>query len=89
MTTQDLDNIYAAMLPPDVQRSLYARWDALSDEQRIALRHMDPAMIKPILGAAIAAEVGQHAIVPITNIVERAASLARNSRAYVQKLIWQ
>lgn len=91
MTTQQIDTIYAT-LPQEVQRSLYAKWDALSDEQRIALKQLDPSAIKSLLGTAVLAEIGQRAsdmIATAGKMAQEGASLAEQSRAYVQKLLWR
>ena len=95
-TTEQLDGIFST-LPPDVQKSLYAKWDALTDEQRIALKHMDPSTMKALLGEAFQAELA--VIMPDTKpiktaieqgktAVEEGMSLAEKSRAFVQKLLY-
>ncbi len=88
-STDQLDSLYAT-LPPDVQQSLYQKWNALSDEQRIALKHMDPSMMKALLSSAFHAEVA--AIVPDTRpikaAIEKSADWAEKGRAYVQKLLY-
>jgi len=88
-TTQQLDSIFST-LPPDVQRNLYAKWDALSDEQRIALKRMDPDLIKSLVGPFFLTEatygVTQGAA-PVLRVLDKGRVLAEESRAYVQGLL--
>ncbi len=86
-TTEQLDGAYAT-LPPEVQQTLYQKWNALSDEQRIALKQMNPAMIKALLSGVFRAEIAEHGpdMTPVKKVIEKSEDWAEKGRAYVQKL---
>jgi hypothetical protein len=89
MSTDQLNAIYAT-LPEHVQTSLYAQWNALSDEQRIGLRQMNPETIKIMLRDAVQAEIVEDvhkAMAPVEKAVEQGRSLAKLGREYLQRVI--
>ncbi len=45
MTPEQIQNSFNG-LPPEVQAQLRQKWDSLSDEQKAALKKMDPAALK-------------------------------------------
>ena len=89
-TTEQLDGIFAT-LPPEVQTSLYAKWNGLTDEQRIALKQIDPTTMKALLDSAFKSELAQLVpdAAPIKKAIEQGRTFAEESRAYVQKLIYR
>src|SRR6185312_11706820 len=86
-----------AGLPPEVKAQIQAKWDAMSDEQRIALKKMGPAAVKEIVASQMR-EVMKQSVAPVTKPVEqvvekvqsaaeKAKSVMQKGREYVQGLI--
>jgi hypothetical protein len=87
MSGSDIDAAYAS-LPPDVQKSLYAKWDALSDEQRVALKGMNPGMIKEMLGSAVKEEISQQTksiMAPVQKAIEKGTTMIKEAGTFVKK----
>jgi hypothetical protein len=84
-------------LPPGVKAQIQAKWDALSDEQRIAIKKMGPAAIKEIAASQMKEMMKQSVspvVKPVQQIVEKAQtavqkaqSVMQQGREYVQGLI--
>jgi len=84
-------------LPPEVKAQIQAKWDAMSDEQRIALKKMGPAAVKEIVASQMR-EMMKQSVAPVTKPVEqvvakvqsaadKAKSVMQRGRDYVQGLI--
>jgi len=96
MSESDARTAFAG-LPPDVKAQIQAKWDALSDEQRIALKKMGPAAVKELVASQMKEIMKQSVspvIKPVQQVVEKAQSLAQSAgtimqrgRDYVQGLI--
>jgi DNA anti-recombination protein RmuC len=91
MSDSQMDAAFAT-LSPDAQQSLQAQWNALSDEQRVALKKMNMSAIKEMLGQAFKSEIQdqtQQVLAPVQNIIEKVKSGLKKARAYVQSLLGQ
>ncbi len=96
MSESDARTAFAG-LPPDVKAQIQAKWDALSDEQRVALKKMGPAALKELVASQMKDIMKQSmspVIKPVQQLVEKAQSIAqsaktilRKGRDYVQGLI--
>jgi hypothetical protein len=86
-----------ASLPPDVKAQIQAKWDAMSDEQRIALKKMGPAAVKELVASQMR-EMMKQSVAPVTkpveqiaekvqSVAEKAKSVMQKGRDYVQGLI--
>ena len=86
-----------ASLPPGVKAQIQAKWDAMSDEQRIALKKMGPAAIKELVATQMK-EMMKQSVSPVTKPVEqiaekvstaaeKAKTIMQKGRDYVQGLI--
>jgi len=86
-----------ANLPPEVKAQIQAKWDAMSDEQRIALKKMGPAAVKELVASQMR-EMMKQSVAPVTKPVEqvvekvqsaadKAKSVMQRGRDYVQGLI--
>jgi hypothetical protein len=84
-------------LPPEVKAQIQAKWDAMSDEQRIALKKMGPAAVKELVASQMR-EMMKQSVAPVTKPVEqivekvqsaaeKARSVMQRGRDYVQSLI--
>jgi hypothetical protein len=89
MSESDARTAFAG-LPPDMRAQIQAKWDALSDEQRIALKKMGPAAVKELVASQMKDVMKQSmapAVKPVQQIVEKARSAMEKGRDYVQGLI--
>ncbi|HEX4504384.1 MAG TPA: hypothetical protein VH722_01535 [Alphaproteobacteria bacterium] len=77
-----------ASLPPEVKSQIQAKWDAMSDEQRIALKKMGPAAVKEIVASQMR-EVMKQSVSPVTKpvaqVVEKVSSAAEKAKSIMQK----
>jgi hypothetical protein len=77
-----------ASLPPDVKAQIQAKWDSLSDEQRIALKKMGPAAVKELVASQMKAMMKQSmdpVTKPVQQVVEKAQSAAEKAKSIMQK----
>lgn len=77
-----------AGLPPDVKKQIQAKWDALSDEQRIAIKKMGPAAIKQIAASQMKEVMKQSVspvVKPVQQIVEKAQTAIDKAKTVMQK----
>jgi hypothetical protein len=96
MSETDARKAFAG-LSPEIKAQIQAKWDAMSDEQRIALKKMGPAAIKEIAASQMKEIMKQSmspVVKPVQQIVEKAQTAVQNAqsvmqrgRAYVQGLI--
>jgi hypothetical protein len=96
MSESDVRTAFAG-LPSDTQAQIQAKWDALSDEQRIALKKMSPTAIKEILASQMkdalrqstdrVAKPAQQVIEKAQSVAEKAKTMIERGRDYVQALI--
>ncbi len=79
-----------ANLPPDVKAQIQAKWDSLSDEQRIALKKMGSAAVKELVATQMK-EMMKQSVDPVTKpvrqVAEKAKTILQKGRDYVQGLI--
>jgi hypothetical protein len=68
-------------LPSNIQSQIQAKWDSLSDEQRIALKKMGPDAIKQMFSSQLQQMVKQ-SMAPVTQPV---AAVVASTQATVQK----
>ena len=77
-----------ASLPPEVKAQIQAKWDAMSDEQRIALKKMGPAAVKEIVASQMR-EMMKQSVSPVTKpveqVVEKVSSAAEKAKTIMQK----
>jgi hypothetical protein len=77
-----------ASLPPEVKAQIQAKWDALSDEQRIALKKMGSSAVKEIVASQMKEMMKQSVdpvVKPVQQVVEKARSVAEKAKAIMQK----
>jgi len=77
-----------ASLPPDVKAQIQAKWDALSDEQRIALKKMGPDAVKELVASQMKEVMKQSmapVVKPVEQVVEKAQSAAQKAKTIMQK----
>lgn len=77
-----------AGLPPDVRAQIQAKWDALSDEQRIALKKMGSAAVKELVASQMKAMMKQSmdpVVKPIQQVIEKVQSAAEKAKTVMQK----
>jgi len=77
-----------AELPPDVKAQIQAKWDALSDEQRIALKKMGPAAMKELVASQMKDIMKQSVspvVKPVQQVVEKAQSVAQSAKTMMEK----
>lgn len=96
VTIQQMNSAFYK-LPPQLQKQLWAKWNALSDEQRIALKNMSLASVKQIVGQMVTKMAGdkvQEAMAPVTKVVDKAKAVvddaktvAQKARTYVQNIL--
>jgi hypothetical protein len=83
-------------LPDNVKQQIQAKWDALSDEQRIALKKMGSDGIKQMFASQMKQMMKQTVMDPVTKpvetvvastqaVVQKTESALQKSRDYVQK----
>jgi hypothetical protein len=87
MSESDARTAFAG-LPPDVKAQIQAKWDALSDEQRIALKKMGPAAVKELVASQVKEIMKQSVspvVKPVQQIVEKAQSMVQSAKAFMQK----
>jgi hypothetical protein len=68
-------------LPANVKEQIQAKWDAMSDEQRIALKKMSPASIKQMVMSQMTGQVA----VTTAEVAEKTKDVLKKSRALVQR----
>ncbi|MDB5394432.1 MAG: hypothetical protein JWM91_1938 [Rhodospirillales bacterium] len=96
MSETDARSSFSGM-PTTVRDEIQAKWDGLSDEQRVALKKLKPDDIKQ-MATTQAKEIAQASVAPMMKVVERVVRTTeamvdkikdalKNSRDYVQKLI--
>jgi len=77
-----------ASLPPEVKAQIQAKWDAMSDEQRIALKKMGPAAVKELVASQMR-EMMKQSVAPVTKpveqVVEKVQSAAEKAKTVMQK----
>jgi len=77
-----------ASLPPEVKAQIQAKWDAMSDEQRIALKKMGPAAVKELVASQMK-EMMKQSVSPVTKpvaqVVEKVSSAAEKAKTIMQK----
>jgi hypothetical protein len=77
-----------ASLPPEVKAQIQAKWDAMSDEQRIALKKMGPAAVKELVASQMR-EMMKQSVSPVTKpvaqVVEKVSSAAEKAKTIMQK----
>jgi len=93
MTPEQLTGAFGT-LPPELQAQLRAKWDALSDEQRAALKKMNPDTLKQMFAQNVKQMVGdrvKEAVAPVQEAVaqsvEKVKEVAQTARSYVQKML--
>ena len=77
-----------AGLPPDVKAQIQAKWDALSDEQRIALKKMGPAAVKELVASQMKEVMKQSmspVVKPVQQVVEKAQSVGQSAKTMMQR----
>jgi len=77
-----------ASLPPEVKAQIQAKWDALSDEQRIALKKMGSSAVKEIVASQMKEMMKQSVdpvVKPVQQLVEKAQSVAEKAKTIMQK----
>jgi hypothetical protein len=87
MSESDARTAFAG-LPPDVKAQIQAKWDALSDEQRIALKKMGPSAVKGIVASQMKEVMMQSVspvVKPVQQVVEKAQSAAQSAKTIMQK----
>ena len=87
MSESDARTAFAG-LPPDVKAQIQAKWDALSDEQRIALKKMGPAAVKELVASQMKDIMKQSVspvVKPVQQVVEKAQSVAQSAKTIMQK----
>jgi len=87
MSESDARTAFAG-LPPDVKSQIQAKWDALSDEQRIALKKMGPGAIKELVASQMKEVMKQSVspvVKPVQQIVEKAQSVAQSAKTIMQR----
>jgi hypothetical protein len=87
MSESDARTAFAG-LPPDVKAQIQAKWDALSDEQRIALKKMGPAAVKELVASQMKEVMKQSmspVVKPVQQVVEKAQSAAQSAKTMMQK----
>lgn len=87
MSESDARTAFAG-LPPDVKAQIQAKWDALSDEQRIALKKMGPAAIKGIVATQMKEIMKQSVspvVKPVQQMVEKAQAVGQSAKTIMQK----
>jgi hypothetical protein len=87
MSESDARTAFAG-LPPDVKAQIQAKWDALSDEQRIALKKMGPSAVKGIVASQMKEVMMQSVspvVKPVQQVVEKAQSVAQSAKTVMQK----
>jgi hypothetical protein len=75
-------------LPPEVKAQIQAKWDAMSDEQRIALKKMGPGAVKEIVAAQMKEMMRQSVspmVRPVQQVAEKARSAAEKAKWIMQK----
>jgi len=92
MTEEQMKSSFNS-LPPDLKSQLQAKWDGLSDEQRIALKKMKPDAVKQIVGS-LAQQKMQQMLAPIQGaidkgkeVVDKGVAFAQKARSYVQNFL--
>ena len=87
MNESDARTAFAG-LPPEVKAQIQAKWDAMSDEQRIALKKMGPAAVKEIVASQMR-EMMKQSVSPVTKpveqVVEKVSSAAEKAKSIMQK----
>ena len=87
MSESDARTAFAG-LPSDVKAQIQAKWDALSDEQRIALKKMGPAAVRELVASQMKEIMKQSmspVAKPVQQIVEKAQSAAQSAKTMMQK----
>jgi hypothetical protein len=87
MSESDARTAFAG-LPPNVKAQIQAKWDALSDEQRIALKKMGPGAVKEIVASQMKEVMKQSVspvVKPVQQVVEKAQSAAQSAKTIMQK----
>jgi len=87
MSEADARKTFAG-LPPDVRAQIQAKWDALSDEQRIAIKKMGPAAIKEMAASQMKDVMKQSmdpVVKPVQQIVDKAQTVAQKAQSVMQK----
>jgi hypothetical protein len=87
MSESDARTAFAG-LPPDVKKQIQAKWDALSDEQRIALKKMGPGAVKELVASQMKEVMKQSispVVKPVQQVVEKAQSIAESAKTLMQK----
>jgi len=77
-----------ASLPPEVKAQIQAKWDAMSDEQRIALKKMGPSAVKDLVASQMKEMMRQSVspmVKPVQQVVEKAQSAAQSAKTMMQK----
>lgn len=87
MSEADARKTFAG-LPADVKAQIQAKWDALSDEQRIAIKKMGPAAIKEMAASQMKDVMRQSmdpVVKPVQQIVDKAQTVAQKAQSVMQK----
>jgi TRAP-type C4-dicarboxylate transport system substrate-binding protein len=77
-----------ASLPPEMKAQIQAKWDSLSDEQRIALKKMGPDAVKQLVASQMKEVMKQSmdpVVKPVQQVVEKAQSVAQKAKTIMQK----
>jgi hypothetical protein len=75
-------------LPANVKEQIQAKWDAMSDEQRIALKKMSPDSIKQMIMSQMSgkmAETTAKVAETTAEVAEKTKDVMKKSRALVQR----
>jgi hypothetical protein len=87
MSESDARTAFAG-LPPDVKAQIQAKWDSMSDEQRIALKKMGPSAVKELVASEMK-EVMKQSMAPVTKpveqVVQKAQSVAEKAKTIMQQ----
>lgn len=84
-------------LPANVKQQVQAKWDSLSDEQRIAMKKLGPDAIKQMFASQMK-QMMQASVAPVMKpveqvvqttaaVIDKTKSVLKRSREYVQSLI--
>jgi hypothetical protein len=87
MSEGDAKTAFAG-LSPDVKAQIQAKWDALSDEQRIAFKKMGSSAIKELVASQVKDIMKQSmspVLKPVQQIVEKVQSMGRSAKALMQR----
>jgi hypothetical protein len=79
MSESDAKTAFAG-LSPEVKAQIQAKWAALSDEQRTALKKMGPAALKELVASQVKEVMTQ-------SVAQSAKTMMQKGREYVQGLI--